>query len=225
MARGVIARDEMKEQIVNEYRDGKTVLEIAMKAGVSDRTIYKWLRERGVKLRGHLNDEDKNLIVSLYERGRPTVEIATIMGRSVAAINEVRRAAGVPSPRSLKSQKGTEIWEKEKKKTIVATVDENPKVDIRCCEDTVLDYIKCMDAKELAELFGINDRYWFTQGRLSAETERKFNVKYDFDNVEKPFWVFGEETLNMSLDLFMDLLAHTDRDIERMSEEINGGVK
>ena len=92
--------DEALNRIVEMYRAGKTLAEIARSIGVHRTTVSYWVEkliEEGVlEPRGYI---DKELIRRLVEHGLTDREIASILGVSRSTVSWWRRRLGLPPAR------------------------------------------------------------------------------------------------------------------------------
>ena len=89
--------DEEVEQIISEYKAGKTTYELAERFGCHRQTISATLKKHGVEVNKAKAQAklDTDTVVAMYSEMRTTEEIAGHFGVSAYTINRCLRANGV----------------------------------------------------------------------------------------------------------------------------------
>ena len=103
---------ETELAIVERYRAGATMAEVAEVEYVSLSTVWRVLRRRGVRARGHgtrqLDHGTYEQTIRLYDSGLGSDDVGRLLGVSGSAVRQRLRLAGHPrrkgghSPRRLK---------------------------------------------------------------------------------------------------------------------------
>ena len=82
--------DELKERVVKEYLEGSTGPELAERYGISDKSVYTWLDERGIAERHRdvkpYSDELKDKVVQEYLDGKILTELTEEHGIGTRSI-------------------------------------------------------------------------------------------------------------------------------------------
>lgn len=82
--------DRQVEEVIKMYESGKAVYKIAEEFGVSTSSIFKRLKEEGVRGRRHrLSEEEKQRIVALYKEGATYRQIEERFGIGSASISSI----------------------------------------------------------------------------------------------------------------------------------------
>ena len=84
-----------KDQIEAWRSEGYTLEEMAEAAGVSRETLIKSIRSYGIKIRQPLTPEEKEEVCRLASEGMSMAKIAKRIKRSVSAVNDILKAAGM----------------------------------------------------------------------------------------------------------------------------------
>ena len=129
------------------YRSGGSVKSIASDLGVSQRTIYRWLKEQGVELRPVSRGREYRLTtaVELYENNLTVTEISEAVGVSEHTVVQYLKEADVYiSPRD------------ERRDEILALYASGFGVDeiaerVQCVPQTVKNNLELEAANEQAE--------------------------------------------------------------------------
>lgn len=95
-------RERRNQERYEMYKRGMTTQEIAEAQGVCKRTVYEWLRRRGMTLNPRQWwNACKEQLIPLYGKGLNDQELAEALDVSRNTIYRWRREAGLPSHREL----------------------------------------------------------------------------------------------------------------------------
>jgi DNA-binding transcriptional ArsR family regulator len=109
MAQTLLRPDQIDE-LVAQYRDGATLVELASRFGVNRRTVAAHLTRREVPIRHGRFDQNRiHEAADLYDSGLTLVEVGMKVGAGSQAVRRALAAHGVPiRPGGRHSTRATE---------------------------------------------------------------------------------------------------------------------